>query len=404
MEKRDEYVSKIPADSNIKEIMSKSEAIITSSLMALCGMIKPERRTNWIKRSRSEYEEEYEEFCDLDDQESLEERLVRYSNINAVVAEINRIARNSASYLLDAPLKTIKGKLDSVIEILHSEIAECEAKVASYNANLELSKKEIEEVENYLIKVSEQIKIYPLENKLQLRISDAFTDLCSLRSKKASGEFSSDNYPEPGAFTSGVRKQNLARYNLFVSNFEDIIRNQLGTSCENGSYGLIGAFRSIINEYVGNITELLVTSKISEDNRKLFKHGLLKELQGKLSTLQIIVNSNAIEEAPKGQQLQWSLFKTKFEGTFDDEYFNNSLDQFRQCANSTDGLSDPSISIYKIQKLRDELVNMMSLAPEQKEEAKKKELETIAKLNKELKVYTDMLKKIIALLKSSKTC
>lgn len=96
--KRDEYIEKLAKDSNVREVIEKAKAILTSSLMALCGQIAPDKRSNWIKQSRATYEEEYDEFCNVDEGSSLNDLLIQYSNINAVISEINRIGRSSATF------------------------------------------------------------------------------------------------------------------------------------------------------------------------------------------------------------------------------------------------------------------------------------------------------------------
>lgn len=76
---------------------------------------------------------------------------------------------------------------------------------------------------------------------------------------------------------------------------------------------MLNSLKSIINEYVGELTEMLVKKKISEENRKLFKQGLINELSGRLNAVTVAIASHTIDKAPAGQQMHWSLFKTTFE-------------------------------------------------------------------------------------------
>lgn len=92
--------------------------------------------------------------------------------------------------------------------------------------------------------------------------------------------------------TKGVKKQNVARYNLFVSNFEDNIRDSLND--------LIRTLKSIINEYVGELTGMLVQKKISDENRKLFKQGLTNDLSSKLNGIIVAITSHVIDGVPTG--------------------------------------------------------------------------------------------------------
>lgn len=390
LEKRNEYIEKFSSESNIREMVEKSEAVLTSSLMALCGQISPDKRSNWIKLSRSNFEEEYDEFCNVNDGISLDELFVQYSNINSVVSEVNRIGRNSAAYLLEAPLKTLKGKLDAVIDFVNSEIEERKAKVAIYDASITSLKKEIDDLENYGNEIKSQIEAYPLESKVVSAINKTFADLCTKRSGMATSEFTKENYCEPGVLSRGITKQNIALYNLCVSNFEDIIRDSLND--------LINSLKSLINEYVGDLTEMLVKNKISEANRKLFKQGLINDLSGKLNQVVIAIDSHAIDEVPTGHTMQWSLFKTNFEMAFSDSYFNRMLADIRQVT-SQNGVCNSSIPKAKFLSLIDDVKETLGLAPEIKEQAKKEEFEIIDSLNSELNSYKEFVKAITDLLK-----
>lgn len=392
LEKRDEYIEKLAKDSNVREVIEKGKAVLTSSLMALCGQIAPDKRSNWIKQSRATYEEEYDEFCNVDEGSSLNDLLIQYSNINAVISEINRIGRSSATFLLEAPLKTLKGKLDAIVDVVKLEIEGCNAKISSYDASIKTANGEIEDIENYSKEILSQIENNPLDSKIQLRINKTFTDLCTQRSLKSSSEFTKENYPEPEILTTGVKKQNVAQFNLCISNFEDIIRDSLND--------LLNSLKSIINEYVGELTEMLVKKKISEENRKLFKQGLINELSGRLNAVTVAIASHTIDKAPAGQQMHWSLFKTTFEKTFSDSYFNQLLEEVRQATSRNKGVCDPSIPKYKILKLIDELKTTLALSPEEKENAKKEEQHKVANLTNELQSYKDYSKTITTLLKS----
>lgn len=391
LEKRNEYIEKFSSESNIREMVEKSEAVLTSSLMALCGQISPDKRSNWIKLSRSNFEEEYDEFCNVNDGTSLDELFVQYSNINSVVSEVNRIGRNSSAYLLEAPLKTLKGKLDAVIDFVNSEIEERKAKVATYDASITSLNKEIDDLKNYGNDIKSQIETYPLESKVMSAINKTFTDLCTKRSRMATSEFTKESYREPNLLSRGITKQNIALYNLCVSNFEDIIRDSLND--------LINSLKSLINEYVGDLTEMLVKNKISESSRKLFKQGLINDLSGKLNLVCIAIESHAIGKVPTGHAMQWSLFKTNFEMTFSDSYFNQILAGIREHTNPKNGICDSSMPIEKFWSLIDDIKLTLELAPEEKGQAKNVELEKIDSLNSELNFYKDSVKEIMNLLK-----
>ena len=98
--------------------------------------------------------------------------------------------------------------------------------------------------------------------------------------------------------------------------------------------------------------------------------------------------------------MHWSLFKTTFEKTFSDSYFNQLLEEVRQATSRNKGVCAPSIPKYKILKLIDELKTTLALSPEEKEKAKKEEQNKVANLTNELQSYKDYSKTITTLLKS----
>ena len=157
--------------------------------------------------------------------------------------------------------------------------------------------------------------------------------------------------------------------------------------------------KSLINEYVGDLTEMLVKNKISEANRKLFKQGLINDLSGKLNQVVIAIESHAIDEIPTGHTMQWSLFKTNFELTFSDSYFNQMLADIRQVTNHKNGICNSSIPIVRFSSLISDIKLTLELAPEEKGQAKNVELEKIDSLKSELNFYKDSVKEIVNLLK-----
>ena len=392
IERRKEYLAKFSKEISVLDIVERSETILVSSLMALCGQIQKEHRSDWIKCSRTEYEVKYDVFCNISDDNNLDDLFIKYSNVNAVITEINRIGRNSANYFLEAPLKTLKGKLDFVIDSVKSDIERAKAKISFYDASIGSDMAEIKDLEDYAVEIKSRINAYPLESKIQSSINDTFSELCTNRSQRSSSEFNKGNYPEPDVLTKGVKKQNVARYNLFVINFENIIRDLLNK--------LIDDLKSIIKEYVGELTGMLVQKKINAKNRELFKQGLINDLSSKLNGIIVAITSNVIDCVPAGAQTNWALFKTKFEKTFSDSYFNQLLEEIRVLTSRGGGICDPDIPIFKINALLSEIINSLQSSPEEKQKAKNDEQENLNALNEELQSYKEYSDKITSRLKS----
>jgi len=356
LERRKEYFRQLPSNGNVEHIISKSHAVITSSLMALCGLIDRADRTPFIKQSISRYEEMYNELCEPFQNETLEDRLVKFSNINKIISDIDRIGRNSTNYLLEGPLMTIKGKLESIVETINSDIEECQAKIDSLSTSYETAQNDLREMESFMREMRERILGNDLNTQLQSLVNDTYLNLCKDRLEDASKEFTEEQYPDPVFGSRGVTKQNIGNYNTFVTSFESKLRNY-----ENN---LVSSFRSHAKENIRSMVSSLVNVHISEPRRKIFEIIVQKGMFELIDELILIIDSHVISNIPVGNQKQWSLLKTNFFETFDDNYFNSELKQFRDQAKD---ISDPGLVIAALQHLEDELRDEMQTTPIQKE-------------------------------------
>lgn len=125
LEDREEYVSKEKL-SVVYSLIKDSDAVAISAFMALCGLRPKESRSDFVKNQIAKFEERYPELTE-DESLSLEDALVKYSNISSILAILNNIAVNGKHYLIDKPLNTLIGKLRAIIELIKSDIEAAES-------------------------------------------------------------------------------------------------------------------------------------------------------------------------------------------------------------------------------------------------------------------------------------
>lgn len=389
IERREEYLKKFSKETNIATITANSQSILMSSLMALCGQIPVAQQTPFLKQNKSRYEEEYDELTNLSDGETIDSKLIEISNVNMVIDCINRVAKNSANYLSEAPLLTLKGKLESVIQAVKDEIAVAELKIASLEESVDSAIKEKEGIASFFDEVKADIEVNPLSSELNSEITNTFNALCAKRISLASQEFSEENYPDPRIGQSGVTKHNLGNYNTFVSVFENELRDS--------EYDLLSSLRSRTNAYVKSLRLILVNTHISEKRRELFEKSLSKSMNEIIDEINILINQHSITSLPIGNLNQWALLKNKFLEDFNDKYLQSQLSVYREKAAT---LGDPSQVRPILTNLRTSLLNALSATPAQKEREKESTLESLSVLNKDLKTFEGLLSEISNILKN----
>lgn len=389
IDRRDEYLKKMESSPNVVAIMNDSKSILVSSLMALCGQIPPSEQSSFLKQNKSKYEEEFEELTELDGEETLESKLVELSNVNVVIDNINRIAKKSSSYLVEAPLLTLKGKLEAVINTVNQEILVEESKIETLNQNVQSAVQEKENVIAFFNEVKSEIEVNQLSSELKCLVSSCFNSLCSLRTSQSESEFTEQKYPNPGFGDRGVTKHNLSKYNAFVSSFENELRD-----CEND---LLNNMRTQAKAYCGTLESRLVNTHIDLKQRKWFIDSLLKSMNEILDEINILITHHSLSELPQGNLMQYALLQNKFMEDFSDNSIQYSLKIFKEKA---DSLGDPNNILPILANLRATLIKIMSATPEQKEREKEVTIEKLDGLNKELEGYENIRKEISTLINS----
>lgn len=370
IQKRDEM--EMP-NNNVKTLISNSHATFVSSLMALCGFIPYDKMSEGIKCQFSSFEEDFKELRQPCTREEQQEAFVKYSNVDTVIKEINRLAKEGSVYLVEGPLVTLKGKLCSIMAVVNSEIeAKC-ASLKSIEVSVETSKKSLEKFDDFISSVMSKVKSSSLISELSNLIYSSIRKAQDLRQSESSKEFTEERYPDPSFGSRGVGKANIANYNTFVSGFESSLRDLLNN--------LKDSFSSVSkNEINSIITNLSSTSHIDKERMEFLKKSLINSIQNSLNDIYVIVPSKRLSDLPDGNQKQWDKLRTHFLDVYNDNYLCNMNEGiFSYFSQAIQGLDYVSIAIKELDKLRNGIIDSMKKTPLQKKKDME-QLETDIKL------------------------
>lgn len=385
------------SDNDVLNLLSNSPSTYVSSLMALCGLIPYEKMSENMKEQFSEFEEDFEELCQADNRESQQQLFVKYSNVNAIINEINRLSKEGSVYLVEGPLMTLKGKLSSIKNTIDFEIEAKEATLKSFEVGIEASKKSLDKFEDFITTVMRKVQSSSLVVDLSNLVSASIKKTQDLRKSDCSSEFTEERYPDPTIGSRGVGKANIASYNTFVSGFENSLRDLLNN--------LKDSFSSECKKEInGLITSLSTTSHVDKERMEVLKKSLINSLQKTINDIYVIVPSKRLSYIPKGNQKHWDLFRTHFLEEFDDSYLCNLNDgiysYFSQAAQS---LNYVSIALTELDNLRKGIIDSMNKSPQQKKTEVEKIRNEIEALKKETKYINSQMALIDDLKKNVKS-
>ncbi len=372
VEDRDEYVSeeKQPV---VYSLIKNSDAVAVSAFMALCGLRPKETRSDFVKNQIAKFEERYPELT-ADESISLEEALVKYSNIGNIVFILNNIATNGKQYLIDKPLNTLIGKLKAIIEQIQSDIeaAKSDLKLRNQDRNSALS--DLEGLKVFMKSVKESISIDPLEIRLQDKIGDTKSRIQKEREEEQKS-VTKQKYPEPKLFDSGVTKANIGAYNTFLSRFQSFLRNEINIL--SGQYGL----ESVANEYIRKTILSLVNSQISDDRRDNFEIKAKNKVKSKIQGVNVVVPAYSISSLPTGNAEQWSLLYTDFGKHYDDKTIDSALLPFKEVCHD---IGQPTFILDMLLQMEEEMIRELSQTPSEIKGKIDAINEKIGRLNEEL--------------------
>lgn len=373
LEDREEYVSK-EKHPVVYSLIKDSDAVAVSAFMALCGLRPKETRSDFVKTQIAKIEERYPELTE-DERISLEEALVKYSNIGNIISILNKIAVNSKQYLIDKPLNTLIGKLKAIIEQIQSDIdvAESDLKLLNQDRNLALS--DLDGLNDFMKSVIESISIAPLEIRLLEKIGDAKSRIFKEREEEQKS-ISKQKYPEPKFLDTGVTKVNIGAYNTFLSRFQSFLRSEIGLL--SGPCGL----ESVANEYIRNIILSLVNPKISESRRDNFEIKAKNKVKSKIQEVNVVIPAYSITSLPTGDAEQWSLLYTDFGKHYDDKTIDSTL--LLPYKDVCHDIGNPTFFGNMLVQMHEEMVREQSQSPSEIKNMINTVVENIARLQEEL--------------------
>lgn len=380
LEDREEYLSedRFPY---VYSLIMNSDAVTVSAFMALCGLRPKESRTEFIKNQIAKFEERYHELTE-DESLTLEEALVKYSNIESIVTILNRIASNGKQYLIEKPLNTLIGKLNAIIELIQSDINEAESDLNLKNQDRKSALSDLDGLKDFMKSIKESVSIAPMEVLLLDKVADTKTSICTQRESEKNS-INKQKYPQPDILSIGVTKANIAAYNIFLSRFQSILRGDFDSLSRN--------LESTANEYIRKTILSLINPKISEKRRNNFELKAKNKAKSKIQRVNIAIPAYSITTLPSGNAEQWSLLFTDFSKHYDDNAIDEFLQKYRDVSHD---IGIPSFIIDMLLQMEEDMIQELNQSPaEIKEEINKVE-ERIACLKAELAWTKEQLQQL----------
>lgn len=373
---------------NVRLLIEKSKSTYSSSLMALCGLTPLDEMEDDMRCFFSQFEENFEELCQYSSKEEQQEAFVRFSNIHTIINEINRISKDGTVYLIEGPIKTLKGKLSSTKEAISAEIDEKKARLASLNSSIEDKRRLIASFEDFMVEVMKQVKLSTLGNQLYEKIDNSIKGILSYRDSEGSKEFSEERYPDPSFGSTGVTKNNVTNYDSFISGFASNIRDRL--------YSLKESFTTVCKTEINNLkTKLSTNPYVTVEQLDRLGTAIFNTISKELNDFDIIISPKLITSMPDGNLKQWGRLRARFLSDYDDAYFVNQKDgllmDFKEF---TSTLSFVEIAQAELSSLRDDILAELNKTPGQLNSEISQLEEEIGKLEEEIKSIDAYIMKI----------
>ena len=312
--KRKEAILNHMSESAAKELLRNSKTLAVSSLLALLGS-KP-------KETFSDEEREWYTKCQSNFPDHLihQEDFYSFSLISSILNEVEGIIMRKDSFLLRAPIETLKGELKIVLKKIECDIDNAQSDIANLELAVELAKKKLKQFDSYFSALLIDVKNLSLPQDLTRLVNEEESELKKLRSSKSKCEFTSTKYLEPDFLSSGVKKRNLGNFNIFISEFDDLLRDRLEALREN--------IRSKACSSVVRVLSMLTTEQIDESTRKSFESTLYKCIEPAVQEISFPILSQALNDPLKGKQPQYVLYQIKFKDLYNDNWIREKLGGF----------------------------------------------------------------------------
>ncbi len=380
LEDRDEYLSK-DKHPIVHSLVKDSDAVAVSAFMALCGQRPKETRSEFVKKQIAKFEERYPELTE-DNSVTLEEALIKYSNIGNIVTILNRIASNGKQFLIDKPLNTLIGKIKAIIEDIQSDIDTAESNLKLLNQDRDAAESDLKGFKDFMECIKESVSNSPMEILLLEKVADTRQHIYTKRGEEQNS-ITKQKYPQPGPLSTGVTKANIGAYNTFLSRFQSILRGDF----ESLSRGL----ESTANGYIRTTILSLVNPKISEQCRENFEIKAKNKAKSRIQKVNVVIPSYSITSLPSGNAEQWSLLYTDFGKHYDDKAIDGFLQKYIDVSHD---IGTPSFILDMLVKMEEDMTRELNQSPSEIKEKIKEVEANIMRLKDELKWTKEQLKQL----------
>lgn len=373
------------SDEVILELLKKSHVYYVSALMALCGLTPTDEMDEYLKSQYSSFEVDFEELCQPDNKEEQQKAFVRYSNVLAVINEINRLSKDGSKFLIEGPLMTLNGQLTVIKNTIQSEIEEKKAKLNSLKVSTEKDKEDIERFKEFMDTVIGHVRSSSLKKDLLGLINNEQRNLVKLRNDGASDEFTREKYPDPTLGSRGRTKANIANYNSFVSGFVNKGRDKLFSLLDLFEVTIKGEINSILSDLAGSS---LISVERVEELKGMLTNKIIEYFN---EGIKIVVSPENIKEVPDGHQEQWDKLRSLFLDNYKDETILELLQVFSA---SVEALDFIDLVEKELGELKNDIIKSANKTPEGKMKAADDLKEAIEVLSEEIEAIDNHIKAI----------
>lgn len=398
---RNYVLKELKEGTNSKELLENAHAFYVSSRMALLGLMSYEKlkEDEDLRYFYGQYEESFDELRrrNFADEAKQQAAFVEYSNINAVIDEINRLSKGGSKYLVEGPLRNLVGLLNKSKGKIQIEINDKKERLKRLRGEVASDKDEIADIGKFFDDILEKIKSSSLKVNLLSRINAAITESRIEREKESSSQFTDTKYSETSFGSRGKIKNNISIYNSFVYGFSGLLRS-ISMKLKD-DLGIAGH-----EEIASILNSLSSAAYVSLEKRTWVKANLENTIDWLIAGIDVQIMPKTIKAAPDGKMKQYALFRKKFEDDYDDKYLSHNekdgiFKPFK--TNAVDNLDFVREASFKLDELKNGILEDKKKTPEQKEEEIKTleaEIETaegkITKIEERITEINEMIEKI----------
>lgn len=400
--RKKEEAKKQIASSDISKLLEESKTTFVSSLMALIGYsIRNSRFDEKEKGKRGlsnfildeDTKSLFLEFQSYFQELKNETDFIYYSHIAEIINIINELTENKSRYLSEYPLSMVIGQLKNVIAIIEQEKSAKQEELNALQLTVTEAQGRINALNAMFAPLKTLVKTSNLPSVIRNDINATKQKIQHTRSEKVPEEFTDKNYLKIVIGDFGRKKRNLARYQNFVFDFDDIIRNELE--------GLKNKVILDSETYIKSLGAKLVNNQVSMDDRQSFVDALIRAAHNILDEISIDLDPNVPSSPLDGEQEQYALYKGDFMDRYRDTKINEILTNFYNACTllEEEFLSDVRKEIATMQTMLRDAINFDPKERQEKIDIVNGEIENLEK--EKISTEEDM-KKLVELKQNSK--